>query len=59
MGASEVQAFLTHPTLEELISASAHNYVPIALLFLYLHGQNDDLPSSAQPRTNDRVQIVG
>ena len=43
MGASEVQAFLTHLAVEENVAASTQNQALSALLFLYRQVLNQDL----------------
>jgi site-specific recombinase XerD len=43
MGASEVQAFLTHLAVKENVAASTQNQALSALLFLYRQVLNQDL----------------
>ena len=66
MGASEVQAFLTHLALEEHISASTQNQALSALLFLYRNVLSQELgpvdsvrakPSQHVPTVLSRVEV--
>ena len=66
MGASEVQAFLTHRALEEHISASTQNQALSALLFLYRNVLSQELgpvdsvrakPSQHVPTVLSRVEV--
>jgi len=44
MGAAEIQAFLTHLAVEKHVAASTQNQALSALLFLYRHVLNLDIP---------------
>jgi integron integrase len=61
MGASEVQAFLTHLAVERHVSPSTQNQAKAALLYLYKKVLNIDLPwlsNIVQAKTNPRLPVV-
>ncbi len=61
MGAPEVQAFLTHLAVERHVSPSTQNQAKAALLFLYRHVLNVDLPwlsEVIQAKRSPRLPVV-
>jgi integron integrase len=61
LGAPEVQAFLTHLAVERGVSPSTQNQAKAALLFLYRHVLDADLPWLAevvQARRQPRLPVV-
>ena len=61
MGAVEVQAFLTHLAVERHVSASTQNQAKAALLFLYRHMLEMDLPwldGVIQAKRSPRLPVV-
>jgi len=61
MGALEVQAFLSHLAVERRVSPSTQNQAKAALLFLYRHALDQDLPWLAevvQAKRQARLPVV-
>ncbi len=61
MGADEVQAFLSHLAVDRSVSSSTQNQAKAALLFLYRHVLNADLPWLAeviQAKRQARLPVV-
>lgn len=61
MGAPEVQAFLTHLAVDRSVSASTQNQAKAALLFMYRHLLEVDLPwlsEVVQAKPTQRLPVV-
>jgi len=61
LGAAEVQAFLSHLAVDRLVSPSTQNQAKSALLFLYRHVLDVDLPwlgEVVQARRQPRLPVV-
>jgi len=61
MGGPEVEAFLTHLAIERKVAASTHKQALAAILFLYRHVLDVDLPwlqNIGRPRGPIRVPVV-
>ena len=61
MGAAEVEAFLTHLAVEGKVAASTQNQAKAAVLFLYSHVLNQQLPwleNVEQAKVSKRLPVV-
>ncbi len=61
LGAPEVQAFLSHLAVERHVSPSTQNQAKAALLFLYRHQMNMDMPwldEVVQAKRSPRLPVV-